>query len=121
MITDPQRAVHDAGLELVAAAFALNDVLLAVAEQVARVASDLEAGKTVTEAMAGVGVGQGRKRTADAIQRFEQARHKLRLASFGAAQAEGTTTAELAQVWDLPLSMVERFARQARTKSPVAE
>jgi hypothetical protein len=118
MVTEPHHAVRDAGRELLAAASALNEILLLVADQMAKVGTDLDAGKTVIEAMAGAEVSQYRSRTNEAIERFEQARHKLRLASFGSALAEGATTEELAKVWDMPLSMVERFARQALANAP---
>lgn len=118
MVTDPRQVVLDVGDELHAAALALSKTLLQIADEMQRVGEDLQAGTAVIDALAGAEVGQLRKQTAEGIDRFEQARHKLRLAAFGAAQAEGASTADLARVWDLPLSMVDRFARQARANPP---
>jgi hypothetical protein len=118
MVTDPRQVIQDAGSELHTAALALSETLQRVADQMRRVGEELRAGTTVIDALAEAEVGKVRKQTAEGIDRFEQARHKLRLAAFGAAQAEGASTAELARVWELPMSLVDRFARQARANPP---
>jgi hypothetical protein len=110
--TKPRQQAATAVEDLRVATVNLIDAFQELADAAELVSHALENGEDLIDVLEKLALPQMRTREHD-LDRFHQARYRVRLAIFGLAISEGMTVEDLARLWGVPQEMAERLAKQA--------
>jgi hypothetical protein len=78
---------------------------------------ELERGAAIRTVLNNAEVGDVRQSLNDALQQFEQTRHRSRLAIIASGLQEGMTIGELGRSWRFSRQLASRYAKEARSES----
>ena len=101
-------------LALVEASKDLRRVLLRYEKTSAEIAARVERGESGTDALKTAQGPLRRREVTDAVEKFEAARHRVRLAMFVLAGEEGVSASELARQLGISRQLASRLANEAK-------
>jgi len=108
-----KRFVRDK-LALVDASKDLRRALLRYEKTSVEIAGLVERGESGADALKAAGGPIRRREVTEALEKFEAARHRLRLAMFALASEEGTSASEVARQLGISRQLASRLAREAK-------
>ena len=85
-----------------------------------RVCRRVERDVPLHEVMAQIGVGDLRADLVERLTRFEEARHRMRLACFHMSLTEGLSIGDIARLWGISRQLASRLINEA-AESPASE
>jgi hypothetical protein len=106
-------AIH----ELVECSDLLRGALQRYERTMGKIASRLETGGPALGASKGTSIATERKQVTEAIDEFEAARHRLRLALMEAGREEGASMSEVGRIIGISRQLASRLAAEARSAS----
>lgn len=111
-----QRLV-DSIAALIGSAELLREQLVSYERAMTKIAKHLENGKPAIAAAKGTGIATPRRGVTEAIEEFEAARHRLRLALFEVGKEEGATISEVGRVLGISRQLASRLAAESQETS----
>lgn len=79
-----------------------------------KISADLQSGRTFRGATSLEPVARGRLSLAEALKRYETARHRARAEIIAMALDEGINISEIARIFGFSRQLAQRYAREAR-------
>ena len=120
--TDGERTQALAGLaDFQTEVAALRESLGRYEEVIARVRRDVEQGIPLHEVMADIGVASRRVDLVQRLTRFEDARHRMRVACFHLSHVEGLNISAIARLWGISRQLAARFIKEANNPNPKSQ
>ena len=99
--------------ELVSSSSRLRETLQGYERAMVKIGRGLERGEPAISASQGTGIPAQRRQVTEAIEEFEAARHRLRLALFALAGEEGASISEVGRVLGISRQLASRLAGEA--------
>lgn len=113
MSTTKRQDLIDRIAELVEVAALLRAQLQGYEKTMTKIAARLENGEPGIAASTGTGIPGQRRHVTEAIEEFEAARHRLRLALFALGMEEGASMSEIGRVLGISRQLASRLAGEA--------
>ena len=102
-------------------AAALRESLRRYESVLERVRRDVEHGIPLHEVMNEIGVANRRLDLVERLTRFEDARHRMRVACFRLSHAEGLNISAIARLWGISRQLAARFIKEANNPNPKSQ
>ena len=97
---------------------ALRESLQRYETMLEHVGREVENGVPLHEVMTKIGVATNRLNLLQRLTRFEDARHRMRVACFRLSHAEGLTISDIARLWGISRQLAARFIKESLTDTP---
>ena len=87
---------------------------------IGRVCRQVDGGAPLHEVMRKIGVSDLRADLVERLERFEEARHRMRMACFRMSLIEGLSIGDIARLWGISRQLASRLVNEATSGPPPA-
>jgi len=88
---------------------------------IGQVRREVEHGTPLHEVMEKIGVAARRLDLVERLTRFEDARHRMRVACFRLSHLEGLNISDIARLWGISRQLAARFIKEANIQKPKSQ